>query len=202
MELTNDTDRLSAAWGITMGRSLYDNGTRPDSFNFEVFSACLKAAMNNEELPMNPGEAGQLLQAEMDKLANAKGNDNLEEGRLFMEENAKKEGVKQTESGLQYVVLQEGEGEKPGPTSQVTTHYQGSYISGQVFDSSYQRGQPATFGLNQVIPGWTEGLQLMTAGSKYRFFVPTHLAYGEKGAGGAIEPNATLLFDVELISIG
>ena len=202
MELTNPTDQLSAAWAISIGRSLYEQGMRPDNFNFELFSTTLKAALGNAPLPMDPSTAGQILQGHMDRLANEKGEANLEEGRKFLENNAKEEGVQQTDSGLQYKVIKEGEGAKPAATDKVTTHYHGTYITGDVFDSSYQRGQPATFGLNQVIPGWTEGLQLMSVGAKYRFFIPSKLAYGENGANGAIEPNATLIFDVELISIG
>ena len=127
--------------------------------------------------------------------------DNLTIGREFLEENAKNDSVKVTESGLQYMVLKEGNGAKPGPTDTVTVHYTGTLIDGKVFDSSVERGEPATFPLNRVIPGWTEGLQLMSEGSKYRLFIPSELAYGEKGAGDDILPNSTLIFDVELIKV-
>ncbi|MBR5674031.1 MAG: FKBP-type peptidyl-prolyl cis-trans isomerase [Muribaculaceae bacterium] len=127
--------------------------------------------------------------------------DNKTIGREFLEENAKNDSVIQTESGLQYMVLKEGTGAKPGPTDEVTVHYTGKLINGTVFDSSVERGEPATFPLNKVIPGWTEGLQLMSEGAKYRLFIPSELAYGEKGAGQQILPNSTLIFDVELIKV-
>ena len=127
--------------------------------------------------------------------------DNKSIGREFLEENAKNDSVVQTTSGLQYMVLQEGTGAKPGPTDEVTVHYTGRLIDGTVFDSSVERGEPATFPLDKVIPGWTEGLQLMSEGSKYRFFIPSELAYGSKGAGEQIQPNSTLIFDVELIKV-
>ncbi len=124
----------------------------------------------------------------------------IEKGAKFLEENKKNPEVKETASGLQYMVLQEGKGEHPTATSKVTVHYTGKLLDGTVFDSSVERGEPITFGLNQVIRGWTEGLQLMTPGSKYRLFIPYNLAYGENGAGGMIPGGATLIFDVELIS--
>jgi len=127
--------------------------------------------------------------------------DNKTLGREFMEQNAKNDSVVQTKSGLQYMVLKEGTGAKPGPTDKVTVHYTGRLLDGTVFDSSVERGEPATFGLDQVIPGWTEGLQLMSEGAKYRLFIPSELAYGSKGAGDKIMPNSTLIFDVELIKI-
>jgi FKBP-type peptidyl-prolyl cis-trans isomerase len=127
--------------------------------------------------------------------------DNKTLGREFMEENAKNDSVTQTKSGLQYMVLKEGTGAKPGPTDKVTVHYTGRLLDGTVFDSSVDRGEPATFPLNQVIAGWTEGLQLMSEGSKYRLFIPSELAYGSKGSGDKILPNSTLIFDVELIKV-
>ena len=127
--------------------------------------------------------------------------DNKTLGREFMEQNAKNDSVVQTTSGLQYMVLKEGNGAKPGPTDQVTVHYTGKLLDGTVFDSSVERGEPATFPLDKVIPGWTEGLQLMSEGSKYRLFIPSELAYGSKGAGDMILPNATLIFDAELIKV-
>ncbi len=126
--------------------------------------------------------------------------DNLTIGREFLEENAKNDSVVQTESGLQYMVLKEGTGAKPGPTDNVTVHYTGRLLDGTVFDSSMD-GEPATFPLNRVIAGWTEGLQLMSEGAKYRLFIPSELAYGENGAGDKILPNSTLIFDVELIKV-
>lgn len=123
------------------------------------------------------------------------------EQEKFLEDNATKEGVVTLPSGLQYFVLKAGEGAKPGPTTMVTVHYEGSLINGKVFDSSYKRGQPATFGVHQVISGWTEALQLMPVGSKWRLFIPPALGYGARGAGGSIPPHATLIFDVELLGM-
>ncbi len=127
--------------------------------------------------------------------------DNKTLGREFLEQNAKNDSVVQTKSGLQYMVLKEGNGAKPGPTDTVTVNYTGKLIDGTVVDSSEQNGEPAVLPLNKVIPGWTEGLQLMSEGSKYRLFIPSELAYGSKGAGNTILPNATLIFDVELIKV-
>jgi FKBP-type peptidyl-prolyl cis-trans isomerase len=122
-------------------------------------------------------------------------------GASYLAENARKEGVMVTDSGLQYSVMTQGDGAKPLATDQVTVHYRGTLIDGTEFDSSYSRGEPASFGLNQVIPGWTEGVQLMNVGSKYLFVIPSELGYGERGAGGAIGPHETLIFEVELIEI-
>ena len=127
--------------------------------------------------------------------------DNKTLGREFMEQNAKNDSVVQTKSGMQYIVVKEGNGAKPGPEDTVTVHYTGKLIDGTVFDSSVERGEPATFPLNKVIPGWTEGLQLMSEGSEYRLFIPSELAYGSKGAGDQILPNSTLIFDVQLIKV-
>ncbi|MEX0916425.1 MAG: FKBP-type peptidyl-prolyl cis-trans isomerase, partial [Wenzhouxiangellaceae bacterium] len=126
---------------------------------------------------------------------------NREEGEAFLAANADKAGITVTESGLQYRVIEEGEGASPDADDRVTVHYRGKLISGVEFDSSYSRGEPATFGLNQVIPGWTEGLQLMQKGAKYEFFVPSDLAYGEQGRPGPIGPNSTLIFEVELLEV-
>ncbi len=125
----------------------------------------------------------------------------MDAGKKFLEENAKKEGIQTTASGLQYEVVREGTGPKPGAVSTVEVHYEGRLIDGKVFDSSYQRKQTISFPLNRVIPGWTEGLQLMSTGSKYRLYIPSELGYGAGGAGGDIPPHAALIFDVELISI-
>ncbi len=125
----------------------------------------------------------------------------MQEGEEFLAENKAKDGVVETASGLQYIVLTQGEGPSPAAADRVTVHYEGKLLDGKVFDSSYERGEPSEFVLNEVIPGWTEGVQLMKVGSKYRFFVPSDLAYGGRGAGQDIGPNATLIFEVELVSI-
>lgn len=128
---------------------------------------------------------------------------NLDAGKAFLEKNAQAEGVKTTSSGLQYKVLEEGraDGKQPGPTSTVTVNYEGRHLNGEVFDSSYKRNKPISFGLNRVIPGWTEGLQLMKEGAKYQLYIPSDLAYGARGAGRAIAPDETLIFDVELLKV-
>src|SRR5690349_11975738 len=133
-----------------------------------------------------------------DKLRDLLGQ-KTEANTQFLEENSKREGVVTLDSGLQYEILQEGNGAKPEGSSRVTVHYEGRLTNGDVFDSSYKRGQPATFGVRQVIPGWTEALQLMPVGSKWRLFIPSDLGYGARGAGGAIPPHAVLIFDVELL---
>jgi len=125
----------------------------------------------------------------------------MDAGKKFLEDNAKKAGVKTTASGLQYKVITEGTGKKPKATETVTVHYRGTLIDGTEFDSSYKRGEPISFGLNRVIAGWTEGLQLMPTGSKYEFYIPYNLAYGERGAGGVIPPYAALIFEVELLGV-
>jgi len=141
------------------------------------------------------------LQKKHAEQAGTAGADNRKAGDEFLQANAKKQGVKTTASGLQYKVIKEGKGASPKATDSVTVHYSGTLIDGTEFDSSYKRGEPATFPLNGVIRGWTEGLQLMKEGAKYEFYIPSELAYGERGAGGAIGPNATLVFTVELISV-
>ncbi len=143
-----------------------------------------------------------ILGINMFSMANAKSaEENKAEGAAFLAENTKKQGINTTTSGLQYEVLTLGEGGKPSSTDNVTVHYEGKTLDGKIFDSSYKRGTPASFPLNRVIAGWTEGVQLMPEGSKYRFFIPSDLAYGERGAGADIGPNAALIFDVELIAI-
>src|SRR5690606_27677542 len=140
------------------------------------------------------------LQDKLKNFLSGKSNAAEEEGRNFLEENKKRPEVKVTDSGLQYQILQEGSGPRPsGSTARVTVHYEGRLLNGSIFDSSYKRNQPASFGLNQVISGWTEGVQLMNQGAKFRFFIPANLAYGTRGAG-SIPPNSTLIFDVELLA--
>lgn len=140
--------------------------------------------------------------SKLQELLQQKKTAQMEAGKQFLAENAKRAEVQQTASGLQYEILQAGTGNKPGPTTMVTVHYEGKLIDGTVFDSSFKRNQPATFGLHQVIPGWTEGVQLMNEGATFRFYIPYELGYGAQGAGGAIPPYATLIFDVQLIKVG
>ena len=150
---------------------------------------------------MDPQEANKLLQEYFTKQQDEMLNQNLEIGRAFLEENKKKANVVELPSGLQYEILTEGTGEKPKATDSVKCHYHGTLIDGTVFDSSVERGQPATFGVNQVIKGWVEALQLMPVGSKWRLFIPSELAYGKQGAGRSIQPNSALIFEVELLEI-
>jgi FKBP-type peptidyl-prolyl cis-trans isomerase FklB len=156
--------------------------------------------MSREEIQQALMAYQQQLQEEQSKQTEELANKNLEAGKEFLAENAKREGVKTTDSGLQYEVLEKGEGEKPAETDTVKVHYTGELLSGEVFDSSRERGEPVTFDLNQVIPGWTEGLQLMSEGARYKLYIPSDLAYGP-GGNRAIGPNETLVFDVELLEV-
>ncbi|WP_315254956.1 FKBP-type peptidyl-prolyl cis-trans isomerase [Segatella oulorum] len=199
-------DQLSYALGLGIGHQLLQMNA--EGLNIDDFAQAIKDVMTGGELKMKEAEAQQMVQqffAEQEALqqaANAeKGKAAKAEGEQFLAENAKKEGVKTTASGLQYQVLRDGNGKQPKATDQVECHYEGTLIDGTKFDSSYDRGQTATFPLNQVITGWTEGLQLMHEGAKYRFFIPYQLAYGERGAGASIPPYAALIFDVELVAV-
>ena len=192
-------DKVSYALGLGIARQLAGMGA--SEVNVDDFAQALKDSFAGKEPQVTDQEGQQLVneffqnkQAEM--AAKAK-----EAGENFLEENGKKEGVVTLPSGLQYQVLREGNGKKPKATDKVECHYEGTLIDGTKFDSSYDRGQTATFGLNQVIAGWTEGLQLMQEGAKYRFFIPYTLGYGENGAGQSIPPYAALIFDVELVAV-
>ncbi len=172
------------------------------TLDLDQVMAGMRAIFNGETPLVTPEEANLHIQRYLDAQKTQKYEVNKLAGEAFLADNAQRSEVKTTASGLQYEVLQEGDGPKPGPTSQVTVHYHGTLIDGTVFDSSVERGAPATFGVNQVIRGWTEALQLMAAGSKYRLTIPQELAYGANPhPGGAIQPYAALIFDVELLSI-
>ena len=199
-------DKLSYALGIGIGSQLAGMGAK--ELNIDDFAQAIKDVISGSELKVDNAEAQTLVQnffqeqeAKQQAAAAEAGKAAKAAGEAFLAENGKKEGVVTLPSGLQYQVLKEGDGKKPSATDQVVCHYEGTLIDGTVFDSSYQRNQPATFGLNQVIAGWTEGVQLMQEGAKYRFFIPYNLAYGERGAGAQIPPFATLVFDVELIEV-
>ena len=192
-------DKISYAIGMSMASSLMNSGLR--NIDVESFMKAFSDVMNNEATTMSPEEANETLQEYFSKQQENMLNKNLEIGRAFLEENSKKESVVILPSGLQYEVISEGTGAMPKATDSVKCHYHGTLIDGSVFDSSVQRGKPAVFGVNQVIKGWVEALQLMKVGSKWRLFIPSELAYGSQGAGGSIEPNATLIFEVELLGI-
>ena len=199
MDLNKDLDKASYALGLNIGKNLKTQGL--DSINLEAIKKGFEDAFYNDSSLISGEDAERFLNSFFKSLSDKKAAALKEEGEAFLVENAKKEGVTQTASGLQYEVIEMGTGAKPIATDQVKVHYEGTLLNGTVFDSSVKRGEPATFGLNQVIPGWTEGLQLMPEGSKFRFFIPSDLAYGERGAGGQIAPYSTLIFEVELISI-
>lgn len=191
-------DKVSYALGIGIGRQLAQMGAT--DINTDDFGQAIKDAISGR-LQLDEQEAQMIVQDFFQRKSEEQAKNAKAEGENFLAENGKKEGVVVLPSGLQYQVLREGNGNKPSATDQVECHYEGTLINGQVFDSSYKRGQTATFGLNQVIKGWTEGLQLMQEGAKYRFFIPYHLAYGAQGVGQNIPPYATLIFDVELVKV-
>lgn len=182
-----------------MGQQLRGMGV--NDLNVESYAAAVKSVMDGTEPEMKPEEAQKLINEYLQKLQGEMEARAREVGSKFLAENKLKEGVKETASGLQYVVEKEGTGAKPGPEDEVTVHYTGKLLDGTVFDSSVSRGEPATFPLNRVIPGWTEGVQLMSEGAKYTFFIPSDLAYGPQGVPNAIPPHSTLIFDVELIKV-
>lgn len=192
-------DKLSYALGMSMASNLMNSGLK--QIDVESFVKAFTEIMSNTAPSMSPQEANQVIQSYFSKMQDEMLENNLKEGEAFLEENSKKESVVTLPSGLQYEVLQEGIGAKPKATDRVKCHYHGTLLNGQVFDSSVQRGQPAVFGVNQVIKGWVEALQLMSVGSKWRLYIPSELAYGAQGAGNSIEPNSTLIFDVELLGI-
>ena len=192
-------NQLSYALGIGIGRQLAQLSI--PNFSIDDFTQSVKDCISGNQLAMNDADAQQLINAFFEKKNGELAAGAKSEGEKFLKENSKKEGVVTLPSGLQYQVLRKGNGKKPTATDQVECHYEGTLIDGTKFDSSYDRGQAATFGLNQVISGWTEGLQLMQEGAKYRFFIPYNLGYGERGAGETIPPYATLIFDVELIAV-
>ena len=199
-------DKNSYALGMSIAHNMLSSGIK--EVDFEDFTAGIKAVLTGEEPAVSFQEAGKLLdkyfadiEAEQKAEKEAMGAAMREEGEAFLKMNASAEGVVTLPSGLQYKVLKEGTGKKPSASSQVRCHYEGTLLNGVKFDSSYDRGEPAVFGLNQVIRGWTEGVQLMAEGAKYVFYIPYDLAYGEHGAPGAIPPYAALKFIVELVEV-
>jgi FKBP-type peptidyl-prolyl cis-trans isomerase FklB len=198
-KMYGELENFSYALGMSIAGNLIQTGVK--TVNPELFLNGFKDVFNGEETMIHPEDANAILEAFIGKLNENKGAGNLEEGQKFLAENKKQQGVIELPSGLQYKVLTEGEGGIPTANDQVKCHYHGTLIDGTVFDSSVQRNQPAVFPVNGVIQGWVEALQLMSTGSKWRLFIPSQLAYGSNGAGGAIGPNSTLIFDVELLEI-
>ena len=205
LKLDTPKNRISYTIGVNIGKDF--KGQEID-VNTDALMVGIRDSLEGKELKLTDEEMvaeiqafQQKMQAKMVAEMEAAAGKNQAEGEAFLAENAKKEGVVVTESGLQYKVVEEGEGDSPGAADVATVHYRGTLIDGTQFDSSYDRGQPATFPVGGVIPGWTEALQLMKPGAKYQLFIPSALAYGERGAGQDIGPNSTLLFDVELISV-
>ena len=204
---TGGLDRISYALGLSMGNNFRASGI--SEINVQDFADGVAAVFYGSQPKMTYDEAKAEIQAyfaELEKkqraAADELGRQNLEIGKKYLEENGKRVEVKTTASGLQYEVLKEGDGPMPKAEDQVEVHYTGKLIDGTVFDSSVDRGVPATFGVTQVIPGWVEALQMMKSGSKWRLFIPSNLAYGPNGAPGSpIGPNATLIFDVELLKV-
>lgn len=192
-------DKLSYAWGLAMGKQLQAMGVK--EIKSEDFKEGVKVAFDGGKPEISLEEAQKLINDYLQDLQKKAEAMAREEGERFLKENGAKEGVKTTASGLQYVVEKEGEGAQPGAEDEVTVHYTGKLLDGTVFDSSVNRGEPATFPLNRVIPGWTEGVQLMKEGAKYTFFIPSDLAYGPNGVPNVIPPHSTLIFEVELIKV-
>lgn len=204
VELETEAQKLGYIIGMDIGASLKQQGTNVD---VDALLAAIKATYNDEPLAMTPEEAASMREtfiasrrAEAEQQRASMASTNAAEGDKFLLENSSKEGVQVTDSGLQYSVLVMGDGAKPVASDKVTVHYRGTLLNGEEFDSSYSRNQPTSFQLDQVIPGWTEGVALMPVGSKFMFYIPPNLAYGPNG-GGPIGPNATLIFEVELLSI-
>ena len=192
-------DKISYALGLGIGQQLKSMDI--ESFSIESFAKSIADVMSGAKTEMTAAEAQKMLNGYFQEKETQNARKNIEAGKAYLKENGSREGVVTTASGLQYEVLNEGTGKSPKATDKVRCHYEGRLTDGTVFDSSYQRGEPADFGLNQVIAGWTEGVQLMKEGAKYRFHIPYLLGYGERGAGASIPPYATLVFDVELIKV-
>lgn len=204
VSLANEKDSVSYSVGVNIAKQLEGQGL--DTMNVEAFTEAIADVLSGVELQLSEEEVQEVMQAFGAKMQEKARNEMLswqEDNKAFLEENKAKEGVITLESGLQYQVLAEGDGEKvPAEDSKVTVHYTGSLIDGKVFDSSVERGQPATFPANGVIRGWVEALQMMKVGDKWKLFVPHELGYGPRGTGSDIKPFSTLIFEVELIGIG
>lgn len=192
-------DKLSYAIGLNIANNLKVSGFA--NLSVEDFADAVNTVFKGESAKMTDAEAKKVIQDYFEKAEKEKLAKNLEEGEKFLAENGKREGVVTLPSGLQYEVITEGTGKKPSASDTVSCHYHGTLIDGTVFDSSVMRNQPAEFPVSGVIKGWIEALQLMSEGAKWKLFIPANLAYGERGAGQSIEPNSTLIFEVELLKV-
>ncbi len=199
-KLENKLDSASYALGVSLGSNLAQSGLK--ELNYDIMIAAMKKALaKDSNLLINNENANIILQSFFQELQMEASKKDLEAGQSWLKENAKKAGIVVTQSGLQYKIVKEGTGSKPLATDKVSVHYTGKTIDGTVFDSSVQRGQPTSFEVGGVIPGWTEALLLMPVGSKWELYIPSELAYGERGAGGVIKPNSVLVFEIELLEI-
>lgn len=192
-------DKISYALGLSIGNNFLSSGI--SKLDIATFAKALEDVLSGKQPSMSYDEAKSVINDYFTKLQSEKFDNNLKAGQEFLEMNKKRAGVVTLPSGLQYEIMKEGNGAVPKATDQVKCHYHGTLINGTVFDSSVQRGEPATFGVNQVIQGWVEALQLMPVGSKWKLFIPSGLAYGTSGAGQSIEPNSALIFEVEVLDI-
>ena len=192
-------DKFSYAIGLGIGQNLLSMGAQ--GINVEDFAQAIADVLNRKETAISHNEAREIVNKYFMELEEKMNAENIEKGKAFLAENAKKEGIITLPSGLQYEVITEGNGKKPSATDRVKCHYEGTLVDGTLFDSSIKRGQPAVFGVNQVIKGWVEALQLMSEGSKWRLFIPSELGYGAQQAGEMIPPHSTLIFEVELIEV-
>lgn len=192
-------DKFSYAIGLGIGQNLLSMGAQ--GISVEDFAQAVSDVLNRKETAISHNEAREIVNKYFEELEAKMNAENIEKGKTFLAENAKKEGIVTLPSGLQYQVIKEGNGKKPSATDRVKCHYEGTLIDGTLFDSSIKRGQPAVFGVNQVIKGWVEALQLMSEGAKWRLFIPSELGYGAQQAGEMIPPHSTLIFEVELIEV-
>ena len=192
-------DKFSYAIGLGIGQNLLSMGA--SGINVEDFAQAISDVLNGNNTAITHNEAREIVNKYFEELEAKMNAENIEKGKAFLAENAKKEGIVTLPSGLQYQVLKEGNGKKPAATDRVKCHYEGTLIDGTLFDSSIKRGQPAVFGVNQVIKGWVEALQLMGEGAKWKLFIPSELGYGAQQAGELIPPHSTLIFEVELIEV-
>lgn len=198
-ELNSQVEKFSYSIGLSVASNLIGSGIK--TIDAEAFNMAIEDAYEGKMPKISADEANQIIQEYISRVQDKEKDANLNAGKEYLEENKKQQHIEELPSGMQFEVMVQGDGELPSASDNVKCHYHGTLIDGTVFDSSVQRGEPAQFPVNGVIQGWQEALQLMPVGSKWRLFIPPHLAYGENGAGGVIGPNATLIFEVELLEI-